>query len=195
MSMKTSPRIILASQSPRRAELLTQIGVDFEVRVSNIDESRQSAETPEDFVTRLAMEKALAGMQAGDGDVPVLGSDTIVLRDNVILGKPANRDEAAGMLTSLSGRSHEVLTAVALVNRKQQSSRLCSSIVTFRSLSAAEIIAYCDSGEPDDKAGSYAIQGRAAAFISHIDGSFSGVMGLPLFETAELLAEFEMPVL
>lgn len=193
--MTPKARLLLASRSPRRRELLTQIGVDYEVVDVDVDESPRLAEAPEAFVQRLAMEKARAGFAASSGYLPVLGSDTIVVRDGVILGKPANREEAATMLRSLSGRGHRVMTAVALVDDSRQAGRLNISQVTFRPLSEAEITAYCETGEADDKAGAYAIQGLAAAFIADLQGSFSGVMGLPLFETAELLAEFEIRVL
>lgn len=193
--MTSKARLLLASRSPRRRELLTQIGVDYEVVAVDVDESHRPAESPEAFVQRLAVEKARAGFAASKGDLPVLGSDTIVVRDGVILGKPAGLEDAAAMLMSLAGRSHRVMTAVALVDDVRQSVRLNISQVTFRPLSEAEITAYCETGEPDDKAGAYAIQGLAAAFIAELQGSFSGVMGLPLFETAELLAEFEIGVL
>jgi septum formation protein len=193
--MTSKARLLLASRSPRRRELLTQIGVDYEVVDVDVDESHRPGEGPEAFVQRLAMDKARAGFAASRSNLPALGSDTIVVRDEDVLGKPAGREDAAAMLRSLAGRSHRVMTAVALVDDSRQAVRLNISQVTFRPLSEAEIMAYCKTAEPDDKAGAYAIQGLAAAFIVELQGSFSGVMGLPLFETAELLAEFEIRVL
>lgn len=189
-------QIILASRSPRRRELLEQIGVGYEVLDVEVDESHRPGETPGAFVTRLALAKASTGSALVGADKPVLGADTIVvLANNMILGKPANRQAAAAMLAQLSGQAHRVMTAVALVWGGRQAVKLSTSTVTFRPLSAEEIAAYCETGEPDDKAGAYAIQGLAALFISHLEGSFSGVMGLPLFETAALLTEFEIPVM
>jgi len=186
--MKQSPGIYLASQSPRRAELLRQIGVDFRVLQVAVDESVVAGETAEQHVIRLALEKARAGRAAvaDAGSRPVLGADTVVVTDERVLGKPAGRAEALAMLQSLSGRTHRVLSAVALAG-SGESSRLSISRVTFRGLSAAECAAYWDTGEPADKAGGYAIQGLAALFIRRLEGSYSGVMGLPLYETAQLL--------
>jgi septum formation protein len=188
--MMDSPPLVLASASPRRRELLIQIGVRHRVLAVDLDESRLPGETLEDFVQRLAMDKALAGWQAlpAVARAAVLGADTLVVLDGEPLGKPADRDDALTMLARLSGRSHEVLTAVALVTPEARV-RLSRSRVTFRATSAAERLAYWDSGEPADKAGGYGIQGLGAIFVAHLEGSYSGVMGLPLFETAELLVE------
>lgn len=182
------PQLVLASTSPRRRELLAQLGVPFEVLAVAVDERPLPAELAADHVCRLALAKARAGAGERDPRACVLGADTVVVLDGEIFGKPADRDDAVAMLRRLSGRTHAVLSAVARVRGGAHTVRLSESQVTFRALSAAEIAAYCDTGEPLDKAGAYAIQGRAAAFIRHLEGSYSGVMGLPLFETAELLA-------
>jgi septum formation protein len=181
--------VYLASASPRRRELLQQIGVAFQVIEAAVDESALKDEAPVDYVSRLAAAKANAGWQRGraPADAPVLAADTAVVLDGSILGKPRDRDDALDMLQRLSARSHEVFTAVALRVGTGLNTRVSRSVVTFRSIDAAEAGAYWDSGEPRDKAGAYAIQGRAAIFISELRGSYSGVMGLPLFETAELL--------
>jgi septum formation protein len=182
------PQLLLASTSPRRRELLAQLGVAFEVLAVAVDERPLAAELPADHVCRLALSKARAGAAgAAPGDC-VLGADTVVVLDGEIFGKPAHAQEAADMLRRLSGRTHAVLSAVACLHEGAHELRLCESRVTFRPLAADEIAAYCATGEPLDKAGAYAIQGRAAAFIRHLEGSYSGVMGLPLYETAELLA-------
>jgi septum formation protein len=183
----SAPRLCLASMSPRRRELLHQLGVPHSVRAPHIDESVLAGEAPADYVTRMAREKALAGGGPGAG-LPVLAADTIVVIDGLILGKPAGAAEAVAMLERLSGRTHEVLTAVALASGQALAQRLSVSQVRFRHLSRAECIAYWHSGEPRDKAGAYAVQGHGAIFIEHLSGSYSGVMGLPLYETAELLA-------
>ncbi len=191
-------RIYLASASPRRAELLPLIGVAFEVLHlldSAVDESVQGREAPALYVKRLALAKARAGVRAmrarGLPLRPVLGADTTVCIGREILGKPGDAAgpalEAARMLRLLSGRTHRVLTAVALVAGRHERVLLSDSRVRFRHLTRAEIAAYVATGEPLDKAGGYAIQGAAAAFVSHLAGSYSGVMGLPLFETAQLL--------
>lgn len=178
--------IYLASQSPRRRELLTQIGVSHDVLSVTIDESPRSDETPEDYVRRMALTKARAGQRLRN-DRPVLGSDTAVVLDGRILGKPVDKEDAIAMLTALSGREHRVLTGVALVDDRHDGYRLSDNRVSFRSLSNSEIAAYWETGEPVDKAGGYAVQGLGALFVSHLSGSYSGVMGLPLFETAQLL--------
>ncbi len=183
--------IYLASASPRRQELLTQIGVRFELLKVNVPEVPVADEKPQDFVQRVALEKARAGKQllASDDSHPVLGADTTVVVDGCILGKPVNKNDALAMLTSLSGRTHHVITAVAVV-AAYEAVRTNISQVTFDRLSREQINAYWDSGECQDKAGAYAIQGRAAMFIHDLQGSYSGVMGLPLYETAGLLNEF-----
>jgi septum formation protein len=183
--------IYLASGSPRRRELLQQIGVPFRVVAAAVDEAVLPGEEPLAYVTRLAAAKADLGWgrnrDATDG--AVLAADTAVVLDGTILGKPADGEDAEGMLRQLSGRTHEVLTAVALRTAKGLKSRISRSEVTFRSIAAAEARAYWESGEPADKAGAYAIQGRAAVFVAELRGSYSGVVGLPLFETAQLLCE------
>ena len=179
-------KIYLASRSPRRRELLEQIGVDFKAIDVDIDESWDNIEKPEDYVRRIALEKARAGKALVIHNLPVLSADTVVVLDNYVLGKAENRDEAIAMLQSLSGKTHEVLSAVTLIN-EQEHSHINISKVTFKDLIKKEIDDYCDTDEPIGKAGGYAIQGKAAVFIKRLEGSYSGVMGLPLFETQELL--------
>jgi septum formation protein len=180
------PVVCLASVSPRRRELLTQIGVPHVVLGAHIDETARPGEKPRDYVTRMAREKALAVRERGEA-LPVLAADTTVVLDDVIYGKPRDREEGIAMLQRLSGRLHEVLTAVALADARGVDLRLNASSVRFRSLTVEECYAYWETGEPRDKAGGYAVQGAAAVFIESLSGSYSGVMGLPLFETAELL--------
>ena len=192
--MLNKGQIYLASKSPRRAELLQQIGVSFEAVDVDVLEDRQVNESARDFVQRLATDKASAGWQASDKSCPVLGADTVVVLDDEILGKPASQADAENMLASLSGREHTVMTAIALVNAEQLLTRLNCSQVSFREITEIEIKNYVASGEPLDKAGAYAIQGQAAVFIEHLQGSYSGVMGLPLFETADLLRKFGIQV-
>lgn len=186
MTDRAAPRLCLASASPRRRELLAQIGVAHLVRPAHIDETLRQGESPRAHVVRLAREKALA-VHAADSSYAVLGADTTVTLDGRVFGKPGSREEGIAMLRTLSGRTHEVLTAVALVAAGELAERLSVSRVTFRELEAGECEAYWESGEPHDKAGAYAVQGRGAMFIRELSGSYSGVMGLPLFETAELL--------
>jgi len=188
------PDLILASQSPRRSELLHQLGLDFSVLTSDVPEVVEQAEQAEAFVQRLALDKARAGWQLSDQTCPVMGADTVVVMDGMILGKPADPADARDMLMELSGRSHIVMTAVALVQEDKEALRLNQSTVTFREISAQECRDYVATGEPLDKAGAYAVQGHAAIFIKDLQGSYSGVMGLPLFETAELLEEFNIPL-
>jgi septum formation protein len=195
MADPPAPLLCLASASPRRRELLAQIGVAHTIAAANIDESVLSGEAAADYALRMARAKALA-VRGLAGALPVLGADTIVVLDGVICGKPASAADGLAMLGRLSGRTHTVLTAVALVvPGSAPASRLSTSEVTFRTLSHAECLAYWESGEPRDKAGGYAVQGRAAVFIERLNGSYSGVMGLPLFETAELLRAAGMPCL
>lgn len=180
--------LFLASASPRRRELLTQIGVPFELLSITLDETPLPAERPEAYVQRLAREKALAGWAAvNDDSAAVLGADTTVVIDERILGKPADRAEGLLMLESLSDREHHVLTAVALATRDACEVRLVTSRVRFRRIERAETEAYWASGEPCDKAGGYAIQGWGAVFVAELRGSYSAVVGLPLCETAQLL--------
>jgi len=190
--------IYLASQSPRRGELLRQIGVDYTpiTALSTdavVDETPESGEVADEYVLRLARAKAQAGVVAmvaqGLVSYPVLGADTTVLCQGRLLGKPQDRSEAEAMLTQLSGRSHQVLTAVAVSSLVRSVSQVVSSTVWFQALSAADIERYVDRGESMDKAGAYAVQGLAAAFINRIEGSYSGIMGLPLAETADLLRQ------
>jgi septum formation protein len=182
-------RLYLASRSPRRLELLKQIGVSVTLVDVEIDETRWTGESPETYVLRVALEKARAGCAAIREDEPraVLGADTAVVVGDLTLGKPSDRESAARMLRSLSGRSHRVLTGVALIAQGRELTDLSDSQVTFRTLQEYEIQGYWDTGEPMDKAGAYAIQGHGALFVSDLRGSYSGVMGLPLFETGRLL--------
>jgi septum formation protein len=179
--------------SPRRRALLEQIGVPHVLAVPNIDEAVLPGEPAADYVVRMARTKA-RGIHAHGATLPVLAADTIVVVDERICGKPADAQQGIAMLLQLSGRSHRVLTAVALATAAQVAHRLSTSEVRFRPLSRAECIADWNSGEPRDKAGGYAVQGRGAAFIEHLSGSYSGVMGLPLFETAQLLEAAGVPL-
>jgi len=184
------PLILLASASPRRSELLRQLGIAHEVRPVDVDESVRPDEAPSAYVLRLAEAKAAALWQQLDAAQrrPVLAADTTVALEGEIFGKPADAAEARAMLGRLSGRTHEVHTAVAVLHAGGAAARVSSSSVSLRELSSAEIDWYWNTGEPADKAGGYAVQGRAAVFIRHIAGSYSGIMGLPLYETWELLA-------
>jgi septum formation protein len=186
------PVLCLGSVSPRRRELLTQIGVPFVVAAPDIDETARAGEAPAQYVTRLAQEKALA-IRRGGQRLPVLAADTTVVIDGEIFGKPSDRADAVRMLGVLSGRAHEVLTCVALADSRGVATRLNSSTVRFRTIAREECLAYWETGEPRDKAGAYGIQGYGAVFIESISGSHSGVMGLPLFETAELLRAAGIP--
>lgn len=188
------PQLILASASPRRCELLAQIGVSFEQQVAAIDETPCAGELPVNYVARVALAKAHTVHASGNPDLPVLGADTAVVVDGAILGKPADLNHARDMLRQLSGRAHEVLSAVAVVAQRKAVA-VNRSKVWFRELDDSEIEAYWRSGEPRDKAGGYAIQGLAATFIERLDGSYSGVMGLPLYETARLLQDFGIKIL
>ncbi len=194
--MGAQPDIYLASASPRRAQLLTQIGVTFSVLEVDVDEHHRPGETPADYVTRLALAKAHAGrdLLAAGTARPVLGADTTVVAAGRLMGKPRDRDDAIAMLLELSGRIHQVISAVAIAG-EHEAVRTSQSDVTFRALTAAECQAYWNTGEPQDKAGAYAIQGRAAEFVERLEGSYSGVMGLPLYETALLLRGFGIKIL
>lgn len=203
--MLVDKRIYLASQSSRRRELLKQIGVAYDVLplravVGRMDviETPNAGEVAPDFVQRMATAKAACGWHAVDTRhllrFPVLGADTVVELDGAILGKPAIRTEAAAMLARLSGREHLVHTAVAVQHEDRLELRLSSSRVRFANLDAATITRYLETGEYLGKAGAYAVQGRAGAFAEHIDGSYSGIMGLPLYETAVLLRAFGLVV-
>jgi len=198
--MTPNPPIILASASPRRRELLRQIGVRHEVQVADIDEQPRDGEAPAEYVLRLSIAKARAVAERQPPDPPraVLAADTAVVVNHHILGKPADRADARHQLRLLSGREHRVLTGVALAcgaEGEDIQSRLSVSHVGFRDITDAEIDAYWRTGEPADKAGGYAIQGLAAVFIREIAGSYSAIMGLPLFETAELLRKAGHPIL
>jgi septum formation protein len=190
------PRIYLASASPRRAELLAQIGVAFQVRPVSVDESHRRREEAAEYVLRLAQQKARAAWSALEEleRRPVLAADTTVALDGEIFGKPDDRASARAMLLRLSGCTHEVHTAIALLHEGGAGTRISSSRVTFRAISGEEIDWYWGTGEPADKAGAYAIQGRGAIFVSHLAGSYSGVVGLPLLETWELLAALPGPI-
>jgi septum formation protein len=187
-----TPVLRLASASPRRRELLSQIGVPHIVTGAHIDESVHEGERPHDYVQRMARTKAETVWNQ-DGALPVLAADTTVVLDGIVFGKPADAADAYRMLRLLSGRTHEVLTAVALASAEGLSIRVSVSSVRFRVLTEAEIETYWETGEPKDKAGAYAVQGLAAVFIESLTGSYSGVMGLPLFETSELLRAAGVP--
>jgi septum formation protein len=185
--------VCLASASPRRRELLAQIGVPHSLASPDIDEAVLPGEAAADYVVRMARAKAQA-VHAQSAGLPVLAADTIVVVDGRICGKPADAAGSIAMLLELSGRTHRVMTAVALASGGAVAHRLSTSEVRLRGLSRAECLAYWDTGEPHDKAGGYAVQGRGAVFIEHLSGSYSGVMGLPLFETAQLLEAAGVPV-
>jgi len=188
------PQIYLASRSPRRRALLQQAALPFRTVDLDVDETPGEQENAEVFVIRLALEKARAGWELvrDSKPMPVLGADTAVVLDDLsILGKPRDRDHGLEMLRALSGKTHRVLTGTALVDDRE-ATRLSVNSVTFRELTESEIQRYWDTGEPEGKAGSYAIQGRAAVFIDHMEGSYSGIMGLPLFDVADLMAEFAL---
>jgi len=185
-------RLFLASQSPRRRQLLEQIGVAFELIELNVPEVRAADESAEHYVSRVAREKARAGLATlNDAEnAVVLGADTEVILDDDVFGKPADAENAMEMLRRLSDRNHRVLSAISCVSVHREEFELSVSEVTFDRLSEADIAAYVATGEPMGRAGAYAIQGRAARFIRHLSGSYSGVMGLPLYETAQLLRRF-----
>ncbi|WP_331344506.1 Maf family protein [Cellvibrio sp. UBA7661] len=191
------PDLYLASQSPRRRELLQQIGVRHHVISASVPEQPAADETAMDYVQRLSREKAAAGyaqvVRQGLFPAPVLGADTLGLLDGIILEKPRDQTHAFHMLRQLSGRTHQVITAITLHSAGRQASRVSITDVTFRELADAEITAYWQTEEPQDKAGSYAIQGLGAVFVKEIRGSYSGVVGLPLEATCELLKEFSVP--
>ncbi|SFW60281.1 Maf family protein [Luteibacter sp. UNCMF366Tsu5.1] len=181
--------LYLASQSPRRRELLDQLGVIHRTLEVDVEEIRQTSESPDAYVSRVALDKARAGFArvAGEPDARVLGADTEVVLGDEVFGKPRDADDAAAMLARLAGREHRVVSAVWLVDATGARDAVSVSTVRFAPLSAAEIAAYVATGECFGKAGAYAIQGGAAAFVAHLSGSYSGVMGLPLFETSRLL--------
>ncbi len=182
--------LYLASGSPRRQELLTQLGVAFERIVTGIEEKRAEGESAQQYVSRLAREKALAGVAQVPRDLPVLGADTIVILNGEVLEKPHDDEHAFKMLSKLSGHTHQVMTAVALADRQQVLDCLVVTDVTFRVLTEEDIAGYIASGEPMDKAGAYGIQGLGGCFVRKINGSYHAVVGLPLVETYELLSNF-----
>lgn len=188
--------IYLASQSPRRQELLRQLGVQFDVLDVNVHEQRQTSELPEDYVNRVAREKAGAGLLQlqGNSSAIVMGADTDVILNDMVFGKPETAEQAVQMLKQLSGVTHQVLTAVCLVSAEREAHHIVTSKVRFAKLSDQDILNYVATGESIGKAGAYAIQGKAAAFVEFIEGSYSGIMGLPLHETFQLLQEFHVPV-
>lgn len=205
--MIIQPRIYLASQSPRRRELLKQIGVNFQMLLPRVDPNRTlddseaplANELPEAYVQRICQEKAKSAWETLQlrnlPEFPILVADTTVTLDGKIIGKPADRERAAATLRLLSGRQHQVMSAVAIIFEERVEMRLSVSKVIFSPLSEERIQHYLFTNEYMDKAGAYAIQGHAAAFIQHLEGSYSSVMGLPLFETAELLQTFGCPIL
>ncbi|MDZ7277105.1 Maf-like protein [Pantoea eucrina] len=183
--------LYLASGSPRRRELLTQLGVAFERLTTEVIEERQAGESAEAYVRRLAQEKAQAGVAVAPQDLPVLGADTIVVLNGDVLEKPRDAAHAADMLSRLSGQTHQVMTAVALADTHQVCACLVTTDVTFRTLTPDDIARYIASGEPMDKAGAYGIQGVGGNFVRRINGSYHAVVGLPLVETSELLSQFQ----
>ena len=188
-----SKTLVLASSSPRRRELLEQIGVEFQVQPVDMDESMQPGEGVQQHVKRLAIEKARLGYERAsqtENDLAVLAADTVVEIEGEVLGKPVNSGQAATFLARLSAKKHKVHTAVALVTGNNELIEVSSSEVEFAQLSEQQIAAYVQTGEPMDKAGGYAIQGIAAQFVVNLNGSYSGVMGLPLYETAKLFSAF-----
>ena len=183
--------LYLASGSPRRRELLTQLGLQFERLITHVEERRQPEEAAEAYVRRLASDKARAGVAVAPQDLPVLGADTIVVLNGEVLEKPCDAAHAAEMLSKLSGQTHQVMTAVALADTQRELDCLVTTDVTFRKMSAQEISHYIASGEPMDKAGAYGIQGLGGNFVRKINGSYHAVVGLPLVETGELLSHFQ----
>lgn len=186
----TNRKLILASGSPRRRELLSQLGYSFEVLVPNVEESQQSDENAAQYVERLSRDKALAGLALANADVVVIGSDTIVVQDGLVLEKPRDFADAERILQHLSGQRHQVMTAVTVATQQHSRSVVVTTEVWFKALSQQEIEQYWQSGEPCDKAGSYGIQGLGGRFVTRIEGSYYAVVGLPLYETDQLLHEF-----
>lgn len=186
----TTPDLYLASASPRRSELLRQIGVAHQQFACDVDERVLPGESPDNYVARVARAKAQAGLARVPANAVVLAADTAVILGGRILGKPADADEAFAMLRALSGRTHEVLSVIAVADQSRLVNQSVRTGVRFRVLADSEIHAYWLTGEPQDKAGSYGIQGLGAVFVEHIEGSYSAVVGLPLLETAALLRTF-----
>jgi septum formation protein len=189
-----APQFYLASKSPRRLELLRQLGLHFEVTPADILEQPQPGESAADYSRRIALAKARAAQQMLATDLPVLGADTDVVLDSRILGKPRDRADALAILAQLSGRVHQVYSAVAMVQGQRAELALSVTQVSMGEITPAAAAAYWDSGEPADKAGAYAIQGLGAQFVKQIDGSYSGVVGLPLHQTVDLLLLFGIHV-
>jgi septum formation protein len=188
-------QLVLASASPRRKELLAQLGIQCFVKSVDIDETPQINESPLIYVQRVAAEKSAACLALYEGELPILAADTSVVLNNQIMGKPQNQQHAEEMLLQLSGRTHQVYSAISLRKHLNHWEAVNITDVTFKKLTLAEIAAYWQTGEPCDKAGGYAIQGLGSIFIEKIQGSFSGVMGLPLFETAQLLTQQGIKIL
>ncbi len=191
--METS-RLLLASASPRRRELLAGLGIEVEVYPVDVDESRRPGEPPGDLARRLALSKAGAAADTA-GERPLLAADTVVALGDQVFGKPVDAGDAARMLGALSGQVHQVYTAVAVARGGRPACLVSETLVRFRALGEGEIRAYIATGEPMDKAGAYGIQGMGGIFIEHLSGSYTGVVGLPVFETARLLADAGVPVL
>jgi septum formation protein len=185
--MITQKKLILASASPRREELLSRLGVSFSVQSAAIDEARLANESPREMTERLSLSKARAILNQLSTPAWVLGADTTVALSEVVFGKPASRTDAVQTLTQLSGKTHQVISSISLVSTGYIQTESVISSVSFGKLSADTIAAYCDTDEPYDKAGSYGIQGQAGAFVEHIDGDYSAIVGLPLWTTAQLL--------
>ena len=188
--MQSTTPLVLASGSPRRKELLSQLGYNFQVLVTDVEERRFEAETPEQYVKRLSFDKAKAGLLNSDIKSVVIGSDTIVVSGDNVLEKPNNLTDAKQMLMQLSDSHHQVLTAVTVISNQKHRSVVVSTNVWFKPLSENEIEQYWHTGEPCDKAGSYGIQGLGGRFVTRIEGSYFAVVGLPLYETDQLLREF-----
>ncbi|MGO1297370.1 MAG: Maf family protein [Vibrio sp.] len=182
--------LVLASASPRRKALLTQLGYTFNVIVSDVEEARAEDETPHQYVERLSLDKAQAGLARSAKNAVVIGSDTIISFKDTVLEKPQDLADAQRMLRMLSGQVHQVMTAVTVMSAQQHYSQVIVTDVWFSSLSESDILAYWQTGEPQDKAGSYAIQGLGGRFVTRIEGSYYSVVGLPLYETDQLIKKF-----
>ena len=191
----SAPQLHLASSSPRRQEILAAMGLKFSHAGVDIDESRHKNEAVDDMVMRLAREKAFAADNEKHGKIPVLGADTIVVLGDRVFGKPASKEDALDMLAALSAAAHRVLTAVAVVTGDELGTAMSDTEVRFRDISPDEALAYWQSGEPAGKAGAYAIQGLGGIFVESVNGSYSGVVGLPVFETADLLHQAGIEIL
>ncbi len=184
--------LYLASSSPRRQELLAQLGLAFERLVTDVEESRREGESAQAYVSRLSAEKARAGVRVAPRDLPVIGADTIVVSEGNVLEKPRSAEDARRMLNALSGKTHQVITAVTVANRQHSLTTSVTTQVTFRQLNTRDIAQYIASGEPMDKAGAYGIQGKGGRFVRSIEGSYYAVVGLPLVETEELLDQLQL---